>query len=168
MCLQVIPQVDGLICYMDATCHCEARRGGGPGGGSVGGHTLDMLELEAMMRTIPAKLSPPVLVLLARMDDPQVLVTDSDHDAESCLDHSGHRRCQQGEASMGSPPPRHQPAMLCNVLSKLDLPWAVSSGGGDGIYIQDNTFTPPPAQVQNIAIIIRDNGKLICNITTFT
>lgn len=120
--------MDGLICYMDATCHCEARRGGG----SVGGHTLDMLELEAMMRTIPAKLSPPVLVLLARMDDPQVPVTDSDHDADGCVDHSGHRRCPQGEAPIGSPPPRHRPAMLYNVLSKLDLPWAVSGDGGGG------------------------------------
>lgn len=120
----VIPQVDGLICYMDATCHCEARRGAG-GGGTVGDHTLDMLELEAMMRTIPAKLSPSVLVLLARMDDPQVFVTDSDHDADGCVEQTSHRLCPQSEVPTGSPSPRHRPAMLYNVLSKLDLPWAV-------------------------------------------
>ncbi|KAG0716903.1 hypothetical protein GWK47_008546 [Chionoecetes opilio] len=117
----VIPQVDGLICYMDATCHCEARRGSG----GAAGHTLDMLELEAMMRTIPAKLSPPVLVLLARMDDPQMPATDCDHDADGCPDNSAHRRGQQGEAATGATPPRHRPAMLYPVLSKLDLPWAV-------------------------------------------
>lgn len=122
--------MDGLICYMDATCHCEARRGAG-GGGSVGDHTLDMLELEAMMRTIPAKLSPSVLVLLARMDDPQVFVTDSDHDADGCVEQTSHRLCPQSEVPTGSPSPRHRPAMLYNVLSKLDLPWAVS-GGCDG------------------------------------
>lgn len=124
----VIPQVDGLICYMDATCHCDGSQRGSSsstsGNGQVAGHSLDVLELEAMMRTIPAKLSPPVLVLLARMDDPQGPSTDSDHDADGCVDH-GHRR-GPAEVPLGNPPPRHRPAMLHPVLSKLDLPWAVS------------------------------------------
>lgn len=117
----VIPQVDGLICYMDATCHCETRREGSSGGS----HTLDMLELEAMMRTIPTKLCPPVLVLLARMDDPQVPITDSDHDADGLVDHNMLRRSPHADLPTGSPPPRHRPAMLYDILSKLDLPWAV-------------------------------------------
>ena len=143
MCLQVIPQVDGLICYMDATCHCEARRGGGSGGS----HTLDMLELEAMMRTIPAKLCPPVLVLLARMDDPQVPITDSDHDADGLVDHNMLHRSPHADLPVGTTPPRHRPAMLYNVLSKLDLPWAVSSGsGGERIHIHrliSSVLLPP-------------------------
>lgn len=76
------------------------------------------------MRTIPAKLSPPVLVLLARMDDPHGPSTDSDHDADGCVD-QGHRR-GPADVPLGNPPPRHRPAMLHPVLSKLDLPWAVS------------------------------------------
>lgn len=112
---EVIPQVDGLICYMDATCTCS-----GNGTTASCHHSLDVLELEAMLRTVPPHLTPPVLVLLARLDHPPPF-TDSDHDVDTY------------PATTPSPPSptdaphssRHRPAMLHSVLETLDLPWAV-------------------------------------------
>lgn len=115
---QVIPQVDGLICYMDATCPC-----GRPGSSSEGQHSLDVLELEAMLRTVPPHLTPPVLVLLARLDNPTASSSDSDHDVDS-FTASTSAPANQVETQ---PTTRHRPAMLHPVLEQLDLPWAVSS-----------------------------------------
>ncbi|KAK3865386.1 hypothetical protein Pcinc_029007 [Petrolisthes cinctipes] len=112
---EVIPQVDGLICYMDATCTC-AR-----GASSSGQHSLDVLELEAMLRTVPPHLTPPVLVLLARLDNPQASSADSDHDVDnytaSTSTPANHMETQ--------PATLHRPSMLHPVLEQLDLPWAV-------------------------------------------
>lgn len=113
---------------MDASCNCEsgdgASYGGGHNGCRDGIHSIDVLELEAMMRTIPPDLAPPVLVLLAHMDDPATLTRDLD----SC-DVPQHPRTNTAK-DVGSYPvstlqKRHRPAMLYPVLSKLDLPWAV-------------------------------------------
>ncbi|KAK7068775.1 hypothetical protein SK128_006669 [Halocaridina rubra] len=115
---EVVARVDGLICYMDATCMCsidnslEGRRKSS-GVCEANYHTLDLLELEAMMRTVPSDLAPPILILLAHMDNP---VTNL-HDSESEDDSPTHVRTQDQE--------RHRPAMLHKMLGKLDLPWAI-------------------------------------------
>lgn len=115
---QVIPQVDGLICYMDATCTCART-----GCSSEGQHSLDVLELEAMLRTVPPHLTPPVLVLLARLDNPTASSSDSDHDVDSFTASTSTPSSQMET----QPATRHRPAMLHPVLRRLDLPWAVSN-----------------------------------------
>lgn len=125
---QVVTRVDGLICYMDASCNCESGDGASNCGSQNscrdGIHSIDVLELEAMMRTIPPDLAPPVLVLLAHMDDPATLARDLD----SC-DVPQHRPASTTKDAGSYHDPatqkRHRPAMLYPILSKLDLPWAV-------------------------------------------
>lgn len=125
---EVVTRVDGLICYMDASCNCESGDGASNCGSQNscrdGIHSIDVLELEAMMRTIPPDLAPPVLVLLAHMDDPATLARDLD----SC-DVPQHRPASTTKDAGSYHDPatqkRHRPAMLYPILSKLDLPWAV-------------------------------------------
>ncbi|XP_042239803.1 uncharacterized protein LOC121877914 [Homarus americanus] len=123
---EVIPRVDGLICYMDATCHCDNSSNKSLYNKKqnvccTNSHTIDVLELEAMMRTIPSELSPPILVLLAHMDDPQPISNDSDFDGDDFAN-----TCNKSQAYHSGHPARHRPTMLHSVLGTLDLPWAVS------------------------------------------
>ncbi|XP_071537213.1 uncharacterized protein [Panulirus ornatus] len=119
---EVIPRVDGLICYMDATCHCEngennSKHNKKQNSCFSDNHTVDVLELEAMMRTIPSDLTPPILVLLAHMDNPHPWCIYSDDD-----DNYAH---QKSQVHPNSQQKRHRPTMLHNVLGTLDLPWAI-------------------------------------------
>lgn len=125
---EVIPRVDGLICYMDASCHCENSENSLHKSKMFNGccaltHAIDVLELEAMMRTIPSDLSPPILVLLAHMDDPHPSSDDSDldHDDYANLKTRVHHKSQTRFSNQV----RHRPTMLYNVLGSLDLPWAI-------------------------------------------
>lgn len=126
---QVIPRVDGLICYMDATCRCETSENSNTGakkqiGCGSDSHAIDVLELEAMMRTIPPDLTPPILVLLAHMDDQKPASSDSD--PEDNYTDSNSQALRKDPIHLSSQKARHCPAMLYKLLETLDLPWAVS------------------------------------------
>ncbi|XP_066937606.1 uncharacterized protein [Macrobrachium rosenbergii] len=110
---EVVARVDGLICYMDATCQCVSSNTVEMSNNGACSHTIDVLELEAMMRTIPPDLAPPILVLLAHMDDPVPNTEESSSDDDAPV----HIKTQRQE--------RHRPAMLHKILGKLDLPWAI-------------------------------------------
>ncbi|CAL4099772.1 unnamed protein product, partial [Meganyctiphanes norvegica] len=113
---QVAARVDGLICYMDATCWCTERdrettnkkAQESEGQFKSSSHSIDVLELEAMLRTIPPNLAPPILVLLAHTED----MTNTSSDCET---HEGVRTSCS----------RHSPAWLHPVMARLDLPWAI-------------------------------------------
>nr|XP_045597838.1 uncharacterized protein LOC123757921 [Procambarus clarkii] len=127
---EVIPRVDGLICYMDSSCCCEnienvLHSSKMQNGCCTHTHTIDVLELEAMMRTIPPDLSPPILVLLAHLDDPHPTSSDDsdlDHDDFANIKSRVHKKSQP---HFNSHQVRHRPTMLYNVLGTLDLPWAI-------------------------------------------
>lgn len=124
---EVVRCVEGIICVLDAECRCHLPDDATNSAPSttIDGHRLQLMELEAMMRTIPASKCPVFLILMANYNPPPPPALPP-----SCEDGPEGVLCDndvptvQGNGHSVAPLQLHKPYLLKHVMDPLHIPWA--------------------------------------------